>query len=258
MANELSSSNLFSLKGKIALVTGGGTGIAAKELNQIGSSSGGKCIPIQADLSSKLACDNLANGIANIEDGKLDILVNNSAVFTHAPLTNILESSWDAVWKVNVVSVFYLTIACLPLLQKASNAPQHPSKVIIIGSMGEGNLESLVAAQKDTALPYNVSKWALNGLSRNLAAYLTPHGVNVNLIAPGLVPTKMTETYHQSSVSRKYRMGNEVDLGAAALYLASDAGSWISGAELRIDGGASLRGKNFDKKLARESTKSKL
>ncbi|CAJ0637691.1 14775_t:CDS:2 [Entrophospora sp. SA101] len=61
-----------------------------------------------------------------------------------------------------------------------------------------------------------------------------------------------------SVVNMVLTMGNEVDLGAAALYLASDAGSWISGAELRIDGGASLRGKNFDKKLARESTKSKL
>ncbi|CAG8488785.1 7882_t:CDS:2 [Diversispora eburnea] len=281
-SDDLLSENLFSLKGKIALITGGGSGIGkmiakgfvqngcrvyiasrrkellkkiAEELNCLRGS--GECIPIEVDLNSKASCEKLATEIGKRENGKLDILVNNSGMGLDTTLTDIPEISWDKILKLNVISVFYLTIACLPLLEKASHKPSDPSRVIVIGSISgiaEGDFRGIVEATKVTSLPYNVSKAAVHNVAMNLAVNLTPRGINVNVIAPGIMITPMTNQIDIPSCTLEVpqgRLGNEMDMVGASLYLASRAGSWVSGVVIPVDGGTILRNKEWGMSLAK-------
>ncbi|CAG8717639.1 17556_t:CDS:2 [Dentiscutata erythropus] len=270
MADDLLVSNLFSVKDKIALITGGGTGIGkmiakafvkngaivyiasrnksnldqvAKELTEMGP---GKCFSIEADLNSKAACEKLATDFKNLGNDKLDILVNNSGVGFKSTLTEYSEEDWDAIYTLNVKCVFYLTIACLPLLEKASKKPIDPSRVIIIGSIlgiGEGELK-LVQSLKFSSIPYNTSKSAVHSVSKNLAVHLTPRGINVNALIPGMVPINdRSDELNKIALSEvpQGRLGGESDMAGAALYLASRAGSWVTGVEIVVDGGCLLR-----------------
>ncbi|RIA87311.1 hypothetical protein C1645_772520 [Glomus cerebriforme] len=289
MAENLLAQNLFSLKGKTALVTGGGTGIgkmiakafikngakvyiasrkqknleeAATELNNLGGP--GECIPIVADITINEECEKIVNKISKQENGKLDILINNSGIAWGNPVTKIPENTWDKIFRLNVMSVYFMTMACLPLLEKASNAPEDPSRVIIIGSISgiyEGDLNGLNKVS-ETSMVYNTSKAAVHSLAKNLAVYLTPSGVNVNVIAPGVViPTQMSLHILDEKLATEDvpqgRLGDESDIAGTALYLASRAGAWVSGSIIKIDGGTLLLGKELGKKYA-IATKSKL
>ncbi|CAG8524598.1 5555_t:CDS:2, partial [Scutellospora calospora] len=229
------------MAGKIALVTGGGTGIGkmiSKAFVKNGAivyiASRTKKTLDEADASEKLVTD-----FKNLGNDKLDILVNNSDLIYLESLTNFPEDMWDKLFNLNVKSVFYLTIACLPLLEKASKKPVDPSKVIITGSIVE---IKLMQARRISSLPYNSSKFAAHGVAKNLAVHLTPRGVNVNVIAPGTVPTKpQPDKYFEIS-------NNDIpqDMAGAALYLASGAGSWVTGTEIAVDGGHPLKFKLTD------------
>ncbi|CAB4406632.1 unnamed protein product [Rhizophagus irregularis] len=290
MGENLLAQNLFSLKGKVALVTGGGTGLgksiskafvkngakvyiasrkqknleeAAAELNSLGGP--GECIPITADITIKEECEKIANKISEKENGKLDILINNSGTSWPTPLKEVPEKVWDKVYRLNVISVYYMTNACLPLLEKASNAPENPSKVIIMGSIAgiiEGDFRSLDKMKMNrTTMVYNTSKAAAHSLARNLAVYLTPCGVNVNVIAPGIIPSQMNLSVLDRELAMEEipqgRLGNEEDISGAALYLASRAGAWVTGTTIRIDGGTPLYGKDVGREYA-IANKSKL
>ncbi|KAF0420316.1 NADP-binding protein [Gigaspora margarita] len=275
MADDLLISNLFSVKDKIALITGGGTGIGkmiakafvkngaivynasrnkanldkvAKELTEMGP---GKCFSIEADLNSKVACEKLANDFKNLGNDKLNILVNNSGIGFRETLIEYSEEQWDAIYNLNVKCVFYLTIACLPLLEKASKKPVDPSRVINIGSIlgiGEGELK-LVQSLGFSSIPYNTSKSALHSVSKNLAVHLTPRGINVNSLVPGMVPiTERSEKLNELALSEvpQGRLGGELDMAGTALYLASRAASWVTGTEIIVDGGCLLHYKLTD------------
>ncbi|CAG8532283.1 10153_t:CDS:2 [Paraglomus occultum] len=272
---DLTASNLFSVKGKVALVTGGGTGIgymiakalvcnganvyivsrkikvlekAASSLNELGP---GKCTALQANLKSKAACEQVALELGARED-KLHILVNNSGVGWAAKLENIPESSWDHVNKVNLYAVYYLTMACLPLLVKANQGPKDPARVLIIGSIGgllteDFNRLAKPPANTMSTLSYAVSKAAVHHLATTLATHLTPRGVNVNVIAPGTFPTKITESRDDKLVNESTpigRIGLESDMAGAVLYLSSPAGAFVTGAVLVSDGGTMLSSVN--------------
>jgi len=220
-------------------------------LNSLGGP--GECIPITADITIKEECEKIANKISKSENGKLDILINNSGVASLAPITEIPKEDWDKIFRLNVMGVYFMTIACLPLLKKASNAPENPSRVIIIGSIA-GIYEGDIAGKWNmTPMVYNISKSAVHSLARNLAVYLTPCGVNVNVIAPGVIVTEMTIQFDQKSFIADIpqgRLGYEADVAGAALYLASNAGAWVSGSVVKIDGGTLLRGKELGKEYA--------
>ncbi|CAG8550884.1 6322_t:CDS:2 [Ambispora leptoticha] len=269
---ELLAQKIFSVKGKVALVTGGGTGIGkmiakglvrngarvyiasrkkenldkvAAELSALGP---GECIGIQANLTSKEECEKLVTEIRRRElDGKLHILVNNSGATWGAPLDKIPEKAWDRVNKLNVTGVYYLTIACLPLLEKASVKSRDPARVIIVGSvvgMIDGDIAGLVSVFGNTALPYNVSKAALHHMARGLAVYLTPRGITVNVIAPGVFPTPMNKHQDETICLSEIpfgRLGIESDMAGIALYLSSSASAYVSGAIIPVDGGLNLR-----------------
>ncbi|RIB27953.1 hypothetical protein C2G38_2131138 [Gigaspora rosea] len=229
MSEGLLVSNLFSVKDKIALITGGGTGIGkmialAKELTEMGP---GKCFGIEADLNSKDACEKLVADFKNFGNDKLDILINNAGTWNAATVTNVPEDEWDRIYNLNV--------NCLPLLEKASKKPVDPSRVIIIGSICALGISSLL---------YSSSKSAVHSVSKNLAVHLTPRGVNVNVLAPGVIPTvPRGPGINDIAISEipQGRLGDELDMAGAGLYLASRASSWVSGVELVVDGGDLLQ-----------------
>jgi 2-deoxy-D-gluconate 3-dehydrogenase len=258
--------DLFSIKGKTALVTGGSRGIGemiaagflangakvyissrkadacdatAKRLAQ---AYGGECVALPADLSKMDGVVSLASRLAEREP-KLDILVNNAGAAWGAPLEEFPEVGWDKVMDTNVKAVFFLTQKLLPLL-RASAATGTPARVINIGS-----IDGLKSAIFDT-FSYGASKAAVHHLTRFLAAHLTKERILFNAIAPGPFPTWMlstgvgfggeTETADWDSVGARNpsgRVGTPQDIAGLAIFLSSRAGEYVVGQTIACDGG---------------------
>ncbi|MEI6440488.1 MAG: SDR family oxidoreductase [Alphaproteobacteria bacterium] len=259
--------NLFSVKGKVALVTGGSRGIgemiAAGLLaggakvyissrkadvcdataKRLAETYGGDCISLPADLSQMSGIVSLAARLSEAEP-KLDILVNNAGAAWGAPIDEFPEVGWDKVMDTNVKGVFFLTQKLLPLLRKAG-AEGEPARVINIGS-----IDGLKAAAFDT-FSYGASKAAVHHLTRFLASHLTKERILCNAIAPGPYPTWMlstgvgfggeTENADWDRVGRgnpSGRVGTPQDIAGLVTFLASRAGEYIVGQTIASDGGA--------------------
>ncbi|KAI0634163.1 NAD-P-binding protein [Trametes polyzona] len=220
MANpslDFSIPTLFDVKGRVAVVTGGGSGIGTmiasayvqngakvyiasrkeKQLKEVAEAltqkGPGSCHYIVADISSKAGCDALANAIKERES-KVHILVNNSGASWGAPYDDFPEQGWDKIISLNVKSIFYLTAALTPLLAKdATNFD--PGRVINISSVAgfittaQG---SRLADGNNGLWSYGTSKAAVNHLTILLATTLAPKFITVNAILPGVFPSKMT------------------------------------------------------------------
>ncbi len=252
--------DLFSLKGRVALVTGGSRGIGlmiargyveagakvyvssrkaeacdavAAELSKIGP-----CVSLPGDCSTDADCRGLAEALAKHEK-KLHVLVNNAGANWGAPLADYPDSAWDKVLALNVKGVFNLTRACLPLLEAAS-APGDPARVINIGS-----IDGLQAPILDT-YAYSASKAAVHHLTRVLAHKFAPR-ITVNAVAPGPFESKMmAETLAKfgdaiRSSCPMGRIGEPDDMAGVAIYLASRAGAYVTGVVIPVDGGISTR-----------------
>ena len=248
---------LFSVRGKVAVVTGGSRGLGemiarayvengvkvyitarraeaceqlARELSQIG-----ECIAIPADLSQMEEIDRFAHEIEKREK-RLDILVNNAGASWGASFQEFPESGWDKVMDLNVKSVFFLTQRLLALLEAAGSAESY-ARVINIGSI-EGIRTSHLEAYS-----YASSKAGVNHLTRIMAKFLAPKRIAVNAIAPGYFPSKMTAAIDEEGSiavvedAPMKRMGNSDDLAGIALYLASKASAFVCGAVIPVDGG---------------------
>ncbi|MCE2987592.1 MAG: SDR family oxidoreductase [Phenylobacterium sp.] len=258
--------DIFSIRGKVALVTGGSRGIgemiAAGFLaagakvyissrkadvcdataERLAATYGGTCISLPADLSQMSGIESLAARLAEKED-KLDILVNNAGAAWGAPIESFPEVGWDKVMDTNVKGVFFLTQKLLPLLRKA--AADAPARVINIGS-----IDGLKSAAFDT-FSYGASKAAVHHLTRFLAAHLTKEKILCNAIAPGPYPTWMlstgvgfggeTENADWDQVGRgnpSGRVGTAQDIAGLAIFLSSRAGEYVVGQVIASDGGA--------------------
>jgi NAD(P)-dependent dehydrogenase (short-subunit alcohol dehydrogenase family) len=249
---------LFSIEGKTALVTGGSRGIGkmiatgfveagakvyiaarkhaasletAAELSKIG-----ECVAFEADLSSEAGCRGLADEIASRED-TLDILVNNAGATWAVPIEDFGDAAWERALSVNVRGVFHMTRFLLPQL-KAAAKPEDPARVINIGS-----IDGLRAPRMDT-YSYSASKAAVHMLTRHLAGKLAP-SITVNAIAPGPFESKMMAqtladfgTEIAASAPLK-RIGRPDDMAGTAIFLASRAGSYLTGVVIPVDGGLS-------------------
>ncbi|MCA6255625.1 MAG: SDR family oxidoreductase [Phenylobacterium sp.] len=259
--------DIFSIRGKVALVTGGSRGIgemiAAGFLaagakvyissrkadvcdataERLAKTYGGTCISLPADLSQMSGIESLAARLAERED-KLDILVNNAGAAWGAPIEAFPEVGWDKVMDTNVKGVFFLTQKLLPLLRKAA-AEGAPARVINIGS-----IDGLKSAAFDT-FSYGASKAAVHHLTRFLAAHLTKEKILCNAIAPGPYPTWMlstgvgfggeTENADWDQVGRgnpSGRVGTAQDIAGLAIFLSSRAGEYVVGQVIASDGGA--------------------
>ncbi len=254
-------SDLFSIAGKTAVVTGGSRGIGlmiargfveagakvyissrkadvceqvAAELSEVG-----ECVALPADLSTEAECRRLADAVAERED-RLDVLVNNAGATWGAPLEQFDEAAWERVLALNVKGVFHLTKFLTPLLEKAGSADE-PARVINIGSIDGIHVPAL------ETYSYSASKAAVHQLTRHLARRLAP-AVTVNAIAPGPFESKMMAATldafgDQIAASAPLkRIGRPDDMAGAAIFLASRAGAYLTGAVIPVDGGIATVG----------------
>jgi NAD(P)-dependent dehydrogenase (short-subunit alcohol dehydrogenase family) len=252
---------LFSLEGKVALVTGGSQGIGfmiARGLIDAGAkvyissrkadagnaaaamlSSSGRCISLPVDLSVE---DEIKRLAAEVEarEPKLHVLVNNAAAAWSAPLEDYPAEAWDKVLNVNVKGVFLLCRACLPLLRAGASAGD-PARIINIGS-----IDGFRAPEFET-YAYSASKAAVHQLTRVLAQRLARDNLTVNAIAPGPFPSKMTASTlaARGEELRKRsplgRVGEPDDMAGISVFLASRASAFVTGQIIAVDGGLSTR-----------------
>ncbi|MEM7780364.1 MAG: glucose 1-dehydrogenase [Pseudomonadota bacterium] len=251
--------SLFDVTGKVAVVSGGSSGIGAMmargllengakvyisarkaerlEAKAAELSQYGECIAVQADMSKVEGIEALVTEISKHED-KIDILINNAGANWMAPLDAFPEKGWDKVMDINIKSIFFATQKFLPLL-RAAGSPAEPARVINIASIN---------GIRNSGMPtyaYSASKSGVIHLTEHLGVELASSGVNVNAIAPGLFPSDMTkelvdnEAMTKSVLARipRGRMGKPEDIAGTAIFLASPASSWITGQTVVLDGG---------------------
>lgn len=249
--------NLFSLTGKVAVVTGGSRGIGAmiargflergvrtyitsRKLDELTATaeelSGlGECIPIRSDLSKMEGVRAFAETI-KAREPELHILVNNAGASWGASIDEYPESGWDKVMDLNVKSVFFLTQQLLPVLRAAGN-DEDPSRVINISSIN-GLANPLMPVYA-----YAASKAAVIHMTRHLAADLARENINVNGIAPGFFHSKMTagllDQFEKELLAKtpRARLGTQEDMAGTAVYLSSRASAWVVGHTVVLDGG---------------------
>jgi NAD(P)-dependent dehydrogenase (short-subunit alcohol dehydrogenase family) len=255
--------DLFSVSGKVALVTGGSRGIGemiARGLVENGArvyissrkadvcdaiaaelSQNGTCVSLPADLSQMSEIERVANELA-ARESKLDILVNNAGAVWGETFDRFSEKGWDRVMDLNVKSLFFLTQKLGPLLFKAGSADD-PARVINIGS-----IDGLQAPVFEN-YSYSASKAAVHQLTMHLARHLAGRHVAVNAIAPGFFPSQMT-AFMDENLDQVlpqiplHRVGTPEDMAGTVLFLASRAGAYLCGSVVKVDGGLLVGGRH--------------
>ena len=247
---------LFSVEGKVALVTGGSRGIGlmiARGFAEAGArvyvssrkredcertaaelSKQGTCFSLPGDLSREDECRRLADELG-AREGALHVLVNNAGTNWGAPYAEYPDSAWDKVLALNVKAIFHLTRALTARLEAAAR-PGDPARVINVGSIDGLSVPAL------ETYAYSASKAAAHHLTRVLARRLAPK-ITVNAIAPGPFESKMMaatlERFRDVIVQGcpLGRIGEPDDMAGVAIYLASRAGAYVTGAVIPVDGG---------------------
>lgn len=250
---------LFDVAGKVAVVSGGSSGIGAmmaRGLLENGAkvyitarkadrlhamaaelSEFGECIGIQGDMASVEGIEAFVAEVSKHES-KVDILINNAGSNWSAPIEDFPEGGWDKVMDINIKSIFFATQKFLPLL-KAAGSVDNPARVINIASIN---------GIRNSGMPtyaYSASKSAVIHLTEHLGADLASSGINVNAIAPGLFPSNMTKQIVENDAMTELtltkiprgRMGKPEDIAGTAIFLSSDASSWMTGQTIVLDGG---------------------
>lgn len=250
---------LFSVQGKTVLVTGGSSGIGlmlaqayaetgarvyitgrkpeALEAARAALAAHGDVRAVQGDVATEAGLEATVRAIADHET-RLHVLVNNAGITWGAPLEKFPASAWDTVMGINVRAPFVLVQSLLPQLEAAASDAD-PARVINIGSIYG------VTGQVMTAWSYGASKAAIHHVTTMLAAELAPRRILVNAIAPGFLPSKMTNFVvkdpqrfeHMKAAIPLGRPGTPEDIAGLALYLSSRAGAYMTGNVIPLDGG---------------------
>jgi 2-deoxy-D-gluconate 3-dehydrogenase len=251
------TTDLFSLAGRTALITGGSRGIgkmiaagfiaqgakvyissrkaAACDATAAAlSRDGGVCVSLPQDVSTVEGCKALAAAYAGHES-KLDILVNNAGAAWLAEFDAFPENGWDKVMNLNLKSPFFLTQALAGPLRAAASA-ERPAKVINVASI-DG-----IRPNPQETYSYHASKAGLIHLTRRMAARLIEDNICVSGIAPGAFASEMNITArdHADEVAKRIparRIGRDDDMAGVAIYLASRAGDYVVGVTIAVDGG---------------------
>ena len=248
--------DLFSVRGKLALVTGSSRGLGrtlagglagagarvvlhgrdeaalARAQTEIGEETGTTPLVVAFDVTDAAA---VAAGIAGLvaEHGVPDVLVNNAGVQRRAPFAEFSVGDWDTVLASNLSSAFYVSRYVVPgMVERGSG------KIVNIGSV-----QSMLARQ--TIAPYSASKGGLVMLTKGMAADLARSGIQVNAISPGYFATEMNTALWQDPVFDDWvvnrtpaqRWGRVEELVGTLVYLCSDASSFVSGQNVFVDGG---------------------
>lgn len=258
---------LFSMAGKICVVTGGSSGLGsymaqgfleagaarvyitarsvdnlnekAEELSALGD---GKCVAVPGDLATLEGVEELSAVIREKED-YVDVLVNNAGIGTGAYIDDLRAEDWDRTMDLNLRSPLFLTQAVLDLLRKRASV-ENPSSIIFISSVAASEVFPHVMA-------YSTSKKSLEHLTPQLALALADDQIRVNTIAPGRFYSEMTRSAWQDSESEAFRAelerlpahryGGPEDIAGVAIMLCSRAGSYFTGEVLNLDGGHRIR-----------------
>lgn len=245
---------LFSLEGRVALVTGGHRGIGrmisegflaqgakvyisgrkADACEAAAAEMGDNCISVPGDVSTVDGCKALAAELAKHEE-KLDILINNAGVAWGEEYLSFPEAGWDKVMDTNVKGLFFLTQALHPQL-KAAASFDRPAKVVNIAS-----IDGFKVNPWET-YSYQASKAAVVHLTRKMASKLVSDDIIMSGIAPGAFASNMNKAArdHEAAVEKGIpakRIGRPEDMAAAAIYLSSSAGDYVVGTTLIVDGG---------------------
>ncbi len=243
----------FSLGGKVAIVTGASSGLGAAFASGLAAagadivacarradrlvqtaaeveSAGQRCLPIEADVTKVDDCARVVSDAMETFD-HVDVLINNAGVATAYPATREDPAEFRRVIEVNLLGTYWMTQACGRVMRPGSS-------ILNIGSI----LGSTTAGLPQAA--YGSSKAAIIGLTRDLAQQWTGRkGIRVNALAPGFFPSEMTDQYNPGYLDSQMgrvpvgRVGRPEELVAAAVFLSSDAASYITGILLPVDGG---------------------
>ncbi|NLB17322.1 MAG: SDR family oxidoreductase [Syntrophomonadaceae bacterium] len=256
----MKSNDLFNLKGKVAIITGGSIGlgaqmsiglaeagaivvVAARKVERcvelcklIEAETGVKALPVACDASKAEDCQNLIY-VTVKEFGTVDILVNNAGITWGADAMDYPMNKWQQLLDVNLTGVFQLSVMAARVMKEKGRG-----KIVNISSTtGFGGT---YPEQQDT-IAYNVSKGAVITLTQDLGVKWARHGIYVNGIAPGPFVTHMTEK-HFANVGEEQvkganpmgRYGSEWDLKGAVVFLSSAASDFITGHVIPVDGGS--------------------
>lgn len=249
---------MFNLSGKVALVTGGSRGIgrgvvlalaqagadvvinyvsceqeaekAASEVKNLGR----RTMTVRADVSVKQEVDFMV-GEAAAKLGKIDILVNNAGILSYEPFLEMKEGTWDRMIAVNLKGQFLVAQAVANQMVKQASG----GKIINIASIASGQVGTGFA----NLAHYCASKGGVVAMTEAMALELGPRQINVNAIAPGVIETDMTKGMDEKAMKGllmrvpKGRIGQPKDIGAMAVFLASDESDYCTGATFYVDGG---------------------
>ena len=252
--------NLFSVKDKIAIVTGGSRGIGEmitsgllankckvyisarkapallEKAKELSDEYGSECIPIPCDLSTKEGVDLFFNQINELEPNGIDYLINNAGAAWGETLEEFSEIGWDKVMDLNVKSMFFMIQKFKTILIKKATIDD-PSRIINIGSIDGLNVPAF------ETYSYSTSKAAVHHLTRVLAAKLVKENILVNAIAPGPYPSAMLGSAVNSDYSDiekrnpRGRIGSPEDIAGLTIFLCSRAGAYTVGETITSDGG---------------------
>jgi len=253
--------SLFSIRGKVALVTGGSRGIglmiargyvAAGATVYISSRSADVCDKVADELSKIGRCVSLPHDLSTVDgvtalvhdfggrEDRLHVLINNAGAAWGEPIETFPEKGFDKVTDLNLKSLFFLTRDLLPVFEAAACA-EDPARVINIGSI-DGLRVPFVPNYS-----YAAAKAAVHHLTRMLAVHLGGRHITVNAVAPGFFPSKMTKALlenHREAFEKACplgRIGQPEDVAGVAVFLASRAAAYINGAVIPVDGGHRLK-----------------
>ncbi|KZV65134.1 NAD(P)-binding protein [Peniophora sp. CONT] len=284
MSSPIDLNTLFSLDGRVALVTGAGSGIGSYIAHAFALAGAERVyitgrrlealqktatlhkviVPIQGDVSSKAGCAALVKAFEEAESlrgisgpARLDVLVNNAGIITKdgtwdkdGANVNVIsralleadDDEWAKGFAVNTSSIQWMSASFLPHLERAAaNGGKAQGRGNIINNT---SISALYVSRDSQLHLYTATKAAAESISQNLASKFTKLGVRVNSIAMGNIPSEINDLNNPNSFISKFgylvpigRVGNEEDITGAVLYLASRAGSFVSGAMLKLDGG---------------------
>lgn len=248
---------LFSVAGKIALVSGGSDGIgkfiagglvAAGVRTYIVARNSERCAAVALELSKFGSCTALCSDLSttagikaaikafHAHERELHILVNNAGKLWEQPIDEFTEEGWDSVLDLNLKTVFFLTQGLLPALRNTATA-EDPARVINIGSADGINVSD------HDHYSYLASKAGAHHLTRGLAKRLARENITVNVIAPGPFPSNMTAGHPEEVIQAvanmipRGRFGTEEDIVGTVIFLASRAGAYITAAVIPLEGG---------------------